>query len=101
MSKEECPPGAIIIVFINCIVDGSWVTQQVGFDECLCDGNSSQIWFCPELRVVFVKNACWEIYLVGLEFSLGTFYSCTAQVATSDSEKLSQFLLVAKRSRFV
>lgn len=39
MSKEECPPSAIIIVFINCIVDGELVTQQVGRDECLCDRN--------------------------------------------------------------
>lgn len=40
MSKKECPPAAIIRVFINCIVDGEMATQQVGCDDCLYDGNN-------------------------------------------------------------
>lgn len=30
MSREDWAPGAIITVFINCIVDGSWQRRRLG-----------------------------------------------------------------------
>lgn len=80
MSNEECPPGAIIIVFINCIVDGKLVTQQVECDECLFDRNSphsGKYGFARNWNSYLLKNACWEIYLAcfltTLQFSLNSF----------------------------
>lgn len=52
MSREECPPGAIIIVFINCIVDGERAARQVGCDECLCDRKSPHVSFLPGIQTV-------------------------------------------------
>lgn len=60
MSREDCPPAAIISVFINCIVDGGgaagWMRQKY-----LTFG------FCR-----IVKNVWWEIYLSHLT-ALGFF----------------------------
>lgn len=55
MSKEHCPPAAIIIVFINCIVDGGR-TSGCMWQKYLTFG------FARTCRIV--KNVWWEIYLI-------------------------------------
>lgn len=63
MSREGCAAAAAIItVFINCIVDGSWQHHRLGVTNVYAAGRHS--WCFHEKREAeFVKSNCQETYL--------------------------------------
>lgn len=62
MSREDCAAGAIITVFINCIVDGSWQHRRLGVMNVYA-ADIHSLCFCEKRGAEFVKNVCQETYL--------------------------------------
>ena len=62
MSKEDCPPGAIIIVSINCIVDGSREHSRLVV-RSVCATGTSHDRLQGEFYLTQLYNVVWFLQI--------------------------------------